>query len=206
MNDPAVRTRRPSDHRSSFVVALVSAIVLTLVIAPGLAAAQDDADPPQGDLPDGEWLGSLDAAGKFTESFDGVDVEVDTRLGGSIGFDITDGTIDGEWSWTALQIHDGDTPAGPMHAVFVSTADGPIEGAGRTLTLTGSQETNGTVFAAGMTQSVGPNHHSAGRVEVTVAFESCGLVVGDWITPLEAISDTGGLDESLSGSFAAAYP
>ena len=205
MDDHAQAAALRRGHRPSMALVTVATLVLSFLVAPRFAVAADDAQAPQGNLPDGEWIGSMDASGVFTGAFDGVTVEVDVRVGGSIGFDVSQGAIDGEWSWTGVQVHDGDTPAGPLRAIFVSVADGPIGGSGRTLTMTGSQETNGTVFLAGTQQPVGPNVHSTGEVQVTVTFRSCGLVVGDWITPLEAISDTTGLQGSLSGSFAAAH-
>ncbi|TVR31974.1 MAG: hypothetical protein EA388_12695 [Nitriliruptor sp.] len=205
--------RITSDVRRSSIAGVITlAVLLALVPLSPSAVADDDGsdgddvpDGPAGDLPAGEWLGSFDAFGNFVGDFDGSSADVDVRVRGSLGFDVAGGSIDGEWSAWALQFMRLSTPGGPASAFFATNADGPVGGSGMTIRMTGDGTTSGNVFTSAGAQSVGPNVHPFGPLEVRVHFESCNLVAGDWITPLTSLMDTTGLTGSLDGSFAASY-
>ncbi len=202
-----------SDIRRPSFVGVIAFVVLLALVAPRAVAIADDqegdgdgeTDRPQGDLPEGEWLGSFDASGNFVGDFEGSSADVDVTVRGSLGFDVAGGAIDGEWSAWALQFMRLTTPAGPANAFFVTNADGPVSGSGMTIRMTGDGTTTGQVFSEFGAQNVGPNVHPFGPLEVRVQFESCNLVVGDWVTPLSNLMDTTGLTGSLDGSFAASY-
>jgi len=205
-------TRATSDVRRPTIVGTIAfAMLLALIPPPALAVADDDtgedgaSQAPQGQLPEGEWLGSFDASGVFAGNFDGSTADVDVRVRGSLGFDVVSGSISGEWSLFALQFMQLTTPGGPASAFFASNASGPVDGTGTTVRMTGEGSTSGSVFTSAGAQNVGPNAHAVGPLEVRVDFASCDLVVGDWITPLSALMDTTGLTGSLDGSFAASY-
>lgn len=202
-----------SDVRRPSFVGVIAFVVLLALVAPRAVATADDQeadgdgapDSPQGDLAEGEWLGSFDASGNFVGDFEGSTADVDVTVRGSLGFDVAGGAIDGEWSAWALQFMRLTTPGGPASAIFVTNADGSATGSGMTIRMTGDGSTTGSVFTGVGAQSVGPNVHPFGPLEVRVHFESCNLVVGDWVTPLSNLMDTTGLTGSLDGSFAASY-
>lgn len=201
--------RAGSDVRRSVVAAAVSAAMVLLVAFPAVSiAVEDGADDdaaPEGNLPDGDWLGSYDAQGTYTGSFDGSQAEIDVIIRGGVGFASQAGALDGEWSHWALGLLAMQTPGGPGSGIFVTQAEGAVDGHGRTVRMTGEQVTTGHVIAAGRVFEVGPNVHAAGPLEVELTFEGCNLVVGDWIAPLTSLMDTGTLTGSLEGSFAASY-
>jgi len=199
-------------RRSPFVGVIVFVMLLALVVPRGIAVADNhgsDGDEmpgrPQGNLPEGEWLGDFNASGNFVGDFDGSSADVAVLVRGSLGFDSSGGSLSGEWSMWALQLHRLQTPGGEGRGVFTTNADGPVGGSGRTIRMTGDGTTSGTVIFASGSQNVGPNAHGVGPMEVRGDFASCNLIVGDWVTPLTALIDTTGLTGSLDGSFAASY-
>ena len=201
--------RSSSDVRGSVIAAAVAAAMLLVVAFPAMSSADED-DPEDGavldgNLPDGEWLGSYDAQGTYTGSFDGSQATTDVIIRGGVGFESQAGILDGEWSHWALGLMAMQTPGGAGSGIFITQAEGPVDGSGRTVRMTGEQVTTGHVIAAGRTFDIGPNVHPAGPLEVELHFEGCNLVVGDWIAPLTDLMETGTLTGSLEGSFAASY-
>jgi len=187
--------RSTSEHWRCFVTAGVALAVL-LVLVPPLppsSAADEQRRVYDNPIPDGAWLGEMDAVGRDAGTVEGIPATVTARVDGASVFDIVQGSASGDWSWTGLMLVDVEAPQADAVLVAGLRGAGAVGGGDRTLELTGSSTTEGSVVSSAGSQNVGPNVEPI-DLDVQVTSASCNTVVGDWISPLDGAIDPAGLD------------